>query len=54
MNARQSSVQGQFQHLIYSPRGEIEGVLLQVEGRPLQIVFQRHDAESATRRGHHI
>jgi len=23
-------------------------VLLQVEGRPLQIVFQRHDAESAT------
>lgn len=35
-----------FEHPIYSPKGEIEGVLLSAEGAPVQIVFERHDSES--------
>jgi hypothetical protein len=36
---------GRFQHLIYSPRGEIEGVLLAVADGSAQIVFDKHDEE---------
>jgi len=41
-----SSIEARFQHLIYSPRGEIEGVLLHADGAPLQLVFERHDDAS--------
>ncbi len=41
-----AKIQGRFQHLIYSPRGGIEGVLLALDGRPAQIVFDKHDDES--------
>jgi len=43
---RESTVQGNFQHLIYSPRGDIEGALLQADDAPLQLVFEHHDAEA--------
>lgn len=47
MNARSESqpvaLDGQFVHLIYSPKGGIEGALLQVDGEPLQLVFEGHD-----------
>jgi len=42
------SLEAVFRHVIYSPRGEIEGVLLEARGEPLQVVFERHDAESAS------
>jgi hypothetical protein len=41
-----TTVQGQFQHLIYSPRGSIEGILLSCDGDVAQIVFDKHDEES--------
>lgn len=37
------TVNGRFQYLIFSPRGSIEGVLLEVEKQPTQLVFDRHD-----------
>ena len=39
-------IQGQFQHLVYSPRGGIEGVLIASADGPVQIVFDKHDDES--------
>ena len=41
------SVEGRFQHLIYSPRGEHEGVLIDTDGVPTQFVFDRHDTAAA-------
>ncbi|CAN5769711.1 hypothetical protein BH09PSE5_BH09PSE5_08700 [soil metagenome] len=42
---RPQTIEGTFQHLIYSPPGNIEGVLLQVNGRDLQIVFEAFQPE---------
>ena len=41
------SVEGRFQHLIYSPRGEHEGVLIDTDGVPTQFVFDKHDPGAA-------
>ena len=43
MVKKRQPVTGVFRHLIYSPRGEIEGVLVEADGAPLQIVFPKHD-----------
>lgn len=43
MKAAIEIISGAFQHLIYSPKGAIEGVLLLVDGTPAQIVFDKHD-----------
>ncbi len=44
---QEEAVKGKFQHLIFSPKGFIEGVLLEVEREPTQIVFERHDEASS-------
>jgi len=44
---QEESVNGEFQYLIFSPKGAVEGVLLDVEREPTQIVFDRHDEESS-------
>ncbi len=41
------SVEGRFQQLIYSPRGEIEGVLIATDGVPTQFVIDPRDAAVA-------
>ena len=45
---QKTSIEGRFVHLVYSPHGGIEGVLLDADGRPVQIVFD-HDDEQASR-----
>ncbi len=42
------SVAGTFQHLIYSPKGAIEGVMIDTEGVPTQFVTDPHDPTLAT------
>ncbi len=37
------SVEGRFKHLVYSPGGGIEGVLIDTDGVSTQFVFDRHD-----------
>lgn len=37
------SVEGRFRHLIYSPKGAIEGVLIETEGLSAQFVTDVHD-----------
>ncbi|MDP9901336.1 hypothetical protein [Variovorax ginsengisoli] len=37
------AVEGQFEHLIYSPKGSVEGVLIDTDGVPTQFVFAPHD-----------
>lgn len=37
------SVEGRFQHLIYSPKGEIEGLLIDTDGVSTQFVTHPHD-----------
>ncbi|MET3497233.1 hypothetical protein [Variovorax boronicumulans] len=41
------SVEGRFQHLVYSPKGGIEGVLIDTDGIATQFVFDRHDEAAA-------
>ena len=41
------AVEGQFQHLIYSPRGGYEGLLIDTHGIPTQFVFDKHDETAA-------
>lgn len=41
------SVEGRFQHLVYSPRGGVEGVLIDTDGVLTQFVFDRHDEGAA-------
>ncbi len=41
------SVEGRFQHLIYSPKGAIEGVLIDTDGVPTQFVTDPHDVSIA-------
>ncbi|WP_420223641.1 hypothetical protein [Pigmentiphaga litoralis] len=43
------SVEGRFSHLIYSPKGGIEGVLIDTDGISTQFVFDRHDDGAASR-----
>lgn len=38
------SVEGRFHHLIYSPKGGIEGLLIDTDGIPTQFVVDPHDA----------
>lgn len=38
------SVEGVFQQLVYSPRGAVEGVLIDTDGIPTQFVTDPHDA----------
>lgn len=40
--SRPASIEGRFVHLVYSPKGGIEGVLLGTDDGPVQIVFH-HD-----------
>ena len=42
------SVEGQLQQLIYSPKGGIEGVLIDTDGVPTQFVFGPHDDAAGT------
>lgn len=44
---RAKTLAGTFQHLIYSPRGDVEGVLIQVGGEPVQLVFEHHGDPAA-------
>ena len=37
------TLEGPFQHALYSPRGDIEGVMIDVDGVPAQFVFGKHD-----------
>ncbi|MFE8645852.1 hypothetical protein ACFX58_12285 [Sphingomonas sp. NCPPB 2930] len=37
------SVEGRFQHLVYSPKGTIEGLLIETDGAPAQFVCDSHD-----------
>lgn len=41
------SVEGRFQHLVYSPKGGIEGVLIDTDGIATQFVFDRHEPTAA-------
>lgn len=42
------SVEGRFQYLLYSPRGGVEGVLIDTDGVATQFVFERHDEGAAS------
>ena len=44
---QEEAVSGKFQYLIFSPNGSVEGVLLEVEREPTQIVFDRRDGASS-------
>ena len=37
------SVEGRFQHLIHSPKGAVEGVMIDSDGAPAQFVVDAHD-----------
>ncbi len=43
------SVEGTFQHLIYSPKGAIEGVMIETDGVPTQFVTDPQDPTVAER-----
>lgn len=43
MSTNSQIVEGLFQHVVYSPKGGIEGVLISLDDKPVQIVFERHD-----------
>jgi hypothetical protein len=40
------SVEGRFQHLVYSPKGGVEGLLIDTDGIATQFVVDPHDAAS--------
>ena len=42
------SVEGQFQHLIYSPKGAVEGFLIDTDGVPTQFVTDPQDPATLT------
>lgn len=44
---QEESIEGAFQHLIFSPKGLVEGVLICVDDQPAQLVFDRHDEMSS-------
>lgn len=37
------AIEGNFSHLVYSPKGAIEGLMLDTEGTPTQFVIDPHD-----------
>lgn len=37
------SVEGTFQHLVYSPKGTVEGLVIETDGAPAQFVCDGHD-----------
>jgi hypothetical protein len=39
------TIEGTLRHLVYSPGGEIEGILLDVDDAALQVVFDPHEPE---------
>lgn len=41
------SLEGRVQHLLHSPRGEVEGLMIDVDGVPAQFVFDKHDDPAA-------
>ncbi|WP_218509825.1 hypothetical protein [Variovorax sp. dw_308] len=41
------SVEGRFHHLVYSPKGAIEGLLIDTDGVPTQFVADPHDPSVA-------
>jgi len=43
----EQSLVGKFQHVIYSPKGAIEGILIDVEKEPMQMVFKRDSHEES-------
>lgn len=45
------SVEGRFQHLIYSPKGAIEGLMIDTDGVPTQFVTDPHDTAAVERFG---
>lgn len=45
------AVEGRFQHLIYSPKGDIEGLLIATDGVPTQFVSDPHDRAFADQAG---
>lgn len=48
-DAQAWSIEGRFQHLIYSPRGTIEGLLIDTDGALTQFVTDPQDAASLDR-----
>jgi hypothetical protein len=42
------SVKGRFQHLVYSPKGAIEGLIIDTDGVPTQYVTEPHDSAVQT------
>jgi hypothetical protein len=45
---RSNTLEGRFEHIVYSPKGEIEGAMLDVDGSPVQLVLDRHDPAAAS------
>lgn len=45
------SVEGRFQHLIYSPKGAVEGFLIDTDGVPTQFVTDPHDPSTLAQLG---
>ena len=43
-SSRHNTFEGRFLHLVYSPKGEHEGALIDIGGEPAQLVFDHHDA----------
>lgn len=43
---KQQLIEGKFQHVFYSPKGQVEGLLMDVEGESVQVIFDRHDSKS--------
>lgn len=43
-----ATVQGEFVHLIYSPKGDTEGVLVDVQAGPVQLVIDHDDHETGS------
>jgi hypothetical protein len=41
------AIEGRFTHLVYSPKGAIEGLMLDTDGTPTQFVIDPHDLGSA-------
>ena len=44
---KQQLLEGKFQHVFYSPKGQVEGLMLDVDGEVIQVIFEHHDKDSA-------
>jgi hypothetical protein len=40
-------IQGQLRHPIFSPKGGIEGVLIDIDGKPAQLLIDKHETDIA-------